>query len=101
MALQRSISGAKRETVYINMVNRFEAPFSLEYFKLFDEVWRNPQKLQDITERVIDNIAAVYKDNPPEFIYFVTLYNIFSEFLEDISEDVLPNETTGFKRNSL
>ncbi len=30
----------------------------------------------------------------------LTLYNIFSEFLEDISEDILPNEATGFK-NSL
>ena len=27
----------------------------------------------------------------------MTLYNIFSEFLDDISEDVLPNEATGFK----
>ncbi|PZC51890.1 MULTISPECIES: helicase-related protein [unclassified Mesotoga] len=90
----------KGKSIY-NMVNRFEAPFSLEYFKLFDEVWRNQQKLQDITENVIENITAVYKENPPEFIYFVTLYNIFSEFLEDISEDVLPNEATGFKESAI
>ena len=42
-------------------------------------------------------LTNAYKENSPEFIYFVTLYNIFNEFLEDISEDVLPNEATGFK----
>lgn len=54
-------------------------------------------KLQVVTEKVLDNITNAYKENSPEFIYFVTLYNIFNEFLEDISEDVLPNEATGFK----
>jgi hypothetical protein len=42
-------------------------------------------------------ISTVYQENSPELIYFMTLYNIFSEFLDDISEDVLPNEATGFK----
>jgi len=93
--------GCEKGNSIYNMVNRFEAPFSLEYFKLFDEIWRNHQKLQDVTEQVIESITAVYKENPPEFIYFVTLYNIFSEFLEDISEDVLPNEATGFKNSAI
>lgn len=31
----------------------------------------------------------------------MTLYNIFSEFLDDISEDVLPNEATGFKNSAI
>ena len=34
-------------------------------------------------------------------IYFITLYNVFSEFLEDVSEDVLPNEATGFKNSKI
>ena len=29
------------------------------------------------------------------------MYNIFNEFLEDISEDVLPNEATGFKESKI
>ncbi len=29
----------------------------------------------------------------------MSLYNIFNEFLEDISEDVLPNEATGYKQS--
>ena len=50
---------------------------------------------------VIDNITTAYNENSPELIYFITLYNVFSEFLEDISEDVLPNEATGFKQSKI
>jgi SNF2 family DNA or RNA helicase len=67
---------------------------------LFDQIWNDSSKLQVVTEDVIDNISNAYKENAPEFLYFVTLYNIFHEFLDDLSEDDLPNEATGFK-NSL
>lgn len=93
--------GCEKGNNIYNMVNRFEAPFSEEYFKIFNEVWHNKEKLQDVTEEVIENITAVYRENPAEFIYFITLYNIFNEFLEDISEDVLPNEATGFKESAI
>ena len=63
----------------------------------FAELWKDKEKFQDVTENIIESIETVYKENAPAFIYFITLYNIFSEFLEDISEDVLPNEATGFK----
>ncbi|MDD3939235.1 MAG: helicase-related protein [Tissierellia bacterium] len=93
--------GCEKGNNIYNIVNRFEAPFSNEYFELFNEIWHNKDKLQDVTDEVINNITTVYRENPPEFIYFVTLYNIFNEFLEDISEDVLPNEATGFKESAI
>ena len=57
--------------------------------------------MQEVTDEVIENITAAYNENSPDFIYFVTLYNIFSEFLEDVSEDHLPNEATGFKESKI
>jgi SNF2 family DNA or RNA helicase len=93
--------GCEKGNSAYNMVNRFEAPFSSEYVKLFNNLWHDKERLHDVTERVIDNISNVYRENSPDFIYFVTLYNIFNEFLEDISEDVLPNDATGFKTSAV
>ena len=71
------------------------------YLDLFEQVWNDDDKMEDITEEVVEYISTVYKENPPEFIYFVILYNIFNEFLEDITEDLLPNESTGFKETEI
>ena len=89
--------GCERGNNAYQFVQRTDAPMSQFYLNLFDQVWHDSEKLQVVTEQVLDNITNAYKENSPEFIYFVTLYNIFNEFLEDISEDVLPNEATGFK----
>ena len=67
----------------------------------FNEIWNDSKVLQVVTDEVIDSITAAYNENSPDFIYFVTLYNIFNEFLEDVSEDVLPNEATGFKESKI
>ncbi|MCB5933049.1 hypothetical protein LJB63_27285, partial [[Eubacterium] rectale] len=73
-----------------NMVNRMEAPFSTQYMQLFESLWNDKSKMQDVTEEIIENISSAYNENAPEFIYFMTLYHVFSEFLDDISEDELP-----------
>ena len=92
--------GCERGNNAFNYVLKIDAPQSQTFLQTFNSLWNDSAKMQDVTEQVIDNISVAYRENSPEFIYFVTLYNIFSEFLEDISEDVLPNEAIGFK-NSL
>lgn len=93
--------GCERGNNSYNMVNRIEAPFATQYIQLFDTLWNDKAKMQDVTDVVVENISSVYNENSPEFIYFITLYHVFSEFLDDISEDVLPNEATGFKRSKI
>lgn len=83
------------------IINRMGEPFSQNYLKQFNEIWNDKAQLQDITEEIIESITAVYNENSPEFIYFFTLYNIFNEFLDDINEDILPNERTGFKESAI
>lgn len=93
--------GCERGNNSYNMVNRFEAPFSTSYLQLFETLWSDKDKLQDVTDVVIENITTAYNENSPEFMYFMTLYYVFSEFLDDISEDELPNEATGFKHSKI
>ena len=89
--------GCERGNNLTNMVTRLENPASSEFLRMFNSIWADEEKLTDVTEEVIEMISTVYQENAPELVYFMTLYNIFNEFLEDISEDVLPNEATGFK----
>lgn len=74
-----------------------EAPLTGQYIQLFDQIWNTTDQLNDVTDAVQEHIANVYAENSPERIYFLILYNLFAEFLDDISEDVLPNDRTGYQ----
>jgi superfamily II DNA or RNA helicase len=90
--------GYQQGNAVSNMVNRMDEPlFTATYINLFDQIWNDAEKLQDVTEQLCDHIASVYRENSPERIYFLMLYSIFNEFLEDVSEDVLPNDLTGYR----
>lgn len=93
--------GCERGNNTYNMVNRFESPFADTYINLFESLWNDKNKLQDVTDIVIENMTSVYNENSPESIYFLILYHVFSEFLNDISIDELPNEATGFKQSKI
>ena len=91
----------KNNMMFQGIMKNDEDSYTKFFFNQFQNIWNDHSKLQDVTQAIVDYISSAYTDNSPEFIYFVTLYNIFSEFLDDImSEDFMPNEGTGFK-NSL
>ena len=90
--------GYERGNAISNMVHRIDdAPMTAQYVQLFDQIWHNADQLDDVTETVYEHIASVYAENSPARIYFLILYNLFAEFLEDINEDVLPNDRTGYQ----
>ena len=94
--------GCERGNNAYNIVQCMDEPSATRmYMQTFDELWNDPTKLQDVTEVVIENISTAYAENAPEAIYFMTLYYVFSEFLDDITEDELPNEATGFKQSKI
>ena len=83
-----------------NFINKFDDAASTKtWLNLFDQIWEDESKLQDVTESICTHIESVYRENSPEKIYFLMLYNIFNEFLEDLNEDVLPNDLTGYKNS--
>lgn len=81
-----------------NFINKFDDAVSTKtWLNLFDVIWEDDSKLQNVTDSICTHIESVYQENSPEKIYFLMLYNIFNEFLEDLNEDVLPNDLTGYK----
>jgi SNF2 family DNA or RNA helicase len=93
--------GCERGNNIMHTTIKFTHSESRQFLDSFNLIWNDKSILQDVTEEVIDGITAAYNENPADFLYFFTLYNIFSEFLEDISEDMLPKEATGFKESKI
>lgn len=67
----------------------------------FDRIWNDRELVEDVTAQVLEYISLAYEENSPDFLYFFTIYNIFSEFLDTVSEDELPDEATGFKESRI
>jgi len=93
--------GCDRGNYLLNPTTRLSGPMCETFHRQFDQVWNSPDMVEDVTSSVIRSLMTVYDENPPELIYYMSLYNIFREFLDDVSEDVLPNEQTGFKNTKI
>ena len=94
--------GYERGPAVSNYVTKFEgADETRQFVQLFDQIWQNPEQLDDVTQAVYEHIASVYAENSPQRVYFLILYNLFSEFLDDLSEDVLPNDLTGYQDTAI
>lgn len=89
--------GFTRKEGFPQLITKEGMPQSEIFLKHFDQIWNNPEDLIDVTQRVQDYFLNAYKENAPEFIYFITLYNIFNDFLEEVNEDNLANEQIGLK----
>lgn len=79
------------------LVQKSGYPDSRKFLDLFNQIWNDKEQIQDVTGQVLAFLESSYKENSPEYIYFITLYNIFNEFLKDIAAENLPNEGIGFK----
>lgn len=90
--------GYQKSDAVSNIITKFDdAAFATTFLNLFEQIWNDSEKLADVTKEISEHIASVYQENSPERIYFLVLYNIFNEFLEDLDEDVLPNDKTGYQ----
>src|SRR5882757_8571311 len=62
--------GYEKGNAVSNFVNRIdELPMTGTYLSLFDQIWNDPEKLEDVTSKLLDHIASVYQENSPERIY--------------------------------
>lgn len=96
--------GCERGKTINYRISKYEpqdTDFTSQFLEDFELLWNDKTKLKDVTNTVIENISGAYAENAPEFIYFMSLYHVFSEFLKDISEDVLPKDSTGYKQSKI
>ncbi|MEA2016984.1 MAG: SNF2-related protein, partial [Campylobacterota bacterium] len=91
----------KDDTILGSVTKMCDSAATKSFLDNFNNVWNDENLLKDITDEVVSYISNLYKENSPEFIYYLTLYNIFDEFLEDINTDELANEKTGFKDSAI
>jgi len=63
----------------------------------FNSLWNHDAMTHNVKAKMLAELKKLYKDNAPEFIYFVTLYNLFKNLLSDIDEEQIIKTKTGFK----
>ncbi len=94
--------GYQSSNAISNIINKIdESKHTTTYLKVFQDTWNDSDKLQDVTKIICTHIETIYKENSPEKIYFLILYNIFNEFLEDINDEIIPNDKTGYKESNI
>lgn len=71
------------------------------FLQMFDYIWNDSRLTQDVKEDVLNQMKVIYKENTPQFIYFITLYNIFRDYLDELTEDKIVKTKTGFKETAI
>lgn len=66
---------------------------------LFEQVWNDSTAVVDVKNSVLEHMETLYKENVPKFIYYVTLYNIFHDYLDELSEDNIIRSGVDFKQS--
>lgn len=61
--------------------------YTRQFLSMFDRIWEDKSRVIDIKEQILDSLRMLYEDQPPQFIYAITLYRIFKDYLDDIMDD--------------
>ena len=68
---------------------------------MFEALWENEDLLEDVKDEVLEQMKTMHKENPAEFIYFLSLYNIFSDNLEALDEDKIIRKGNTLKESQI
>lgn len=84
------------ESVMLNQMI-VESKFNQQIKNQIDYIWNDEKTVKDVKADVLKKLECLYEDRSPEFLYFVTLYNIFKTFLEENEQGEAIQTATGFK----
>lgn len=65
--------------------------------KWFDELWSSGNSSNYLGRTLQEALALVYSDKTPRQIYFLTLFNIFKDFIGELDEEKIIKTQTGIK----
>lgn len=74
-----------------------DAGTTKDFLGIFDEIWNNQRMVSDIKQELLQSLEEIYEDKSPQFLYFMTLYNIFKSFIGELDEEKIIKTKTGFK----
>ena len=66
-----------------------------KYREYFDQLFENDDIVVDVKEELLRHLGNLYKENSPELLYYLTLYNIFGEKLLNMDDMARVKERTG------
>ena len=80
-----------------DMIKLNKSDHAIELLGYFNRIWENKTHVKDAKALLQAELAKLTSDQTPQFIYFITLYNIFKNFIGDLQEDKILKTKTGFK----
>lgn len=63
----------------------------------FNSIWMDPDTTQDVKALVLAQLEEIFTSKSPEQVYFLTLNNVFREFVGDLEEEKIIKTRTGIK----
>lgn len=85
------------ETNGFDMISLASSDQAKELLSFFNRVWSSKGQVIEAKDQLKAELSKLTADNTPQFIYFLTLYNIFKDFVGDLQEENILKTKTGFK----
>lgn len=89
--------GETKSDAYEMNMGTSDAEGTKQLLTWFEAIWNDQKAVSDIKSDVLKTLEFIASDKPASLVYFITLFNIFENFLEDIDEDNIIRSKTGFK----
>lgn len=72
-----------------------------QYISFINQIFSNRDLVVDVKEELLKHLSNLYKENSPELLYYLTLYNIFGEKLVNMDDMARVKEKTGITQTKI
>lgn len=72
-----------------------------QYLDFIKSIFRNEELVVNVKEELLKHLSNLYKENSPELLYYLTLYNIFGEKLLNMDDMARVKEKTGINKTKI